>query len=210
MSSGRFTSKRRFLRVGLVSGAALSAFLPHLAGAQVAGKAEPPPVKSAVDANGVDLTRGTFAAALPELTIGGSKGLSYQALTNGSASVIGTIEYVGGKYIVSVGGQSNSFTQSGGSYISDQGDGATLTISGGQYKYTAHDGMVATFASNSGYVYSFYEGEIARLARIDYTDGSRQTFTFRVSVICPGYEGNTCVAGRYYVARLSSVTNSNG
>ncbi|QDK35986.1 RHS repeat domain-containing protein [Sphingomonas sp. IC081] len=199
------------VRIGLVCGTLLSGGLPHFAMAQVAGQAAPPPLTSSIDENGVDVMRGTFVASLPALSIGGDQGLVYQRDTRGVTNVVSTIEQVNGEYVVTLDGRSDNFVPSSGSYVSKTGNGATLTISGGTYTYTSRDGVVATFISNSGYVYPFYEGELARLSTLTYPDGSRKFFAFKISTICGGgYDGNVCNSSLSYVARLMSVKDSNG
>jgi RHS repeat-associated protein len=182
--------------------------------AQVAGQPAPPPVRQDIDDNGVDVTRGAFVAAAPALTIGsGGNGLSYQMNTNGVSNVVGAIEIIGGQYVVTIEGYSDSFTASGGGFVSTEGRGATLVLSGGLYTYTTSDGTVAVFASNTGYTYSFYEGELARLGSITYANGFRKTYTFRVTTYCPGgydEEIGSCLSPLYYVARIQSIRSTTG
>ncbi len=184
--------------------------------AQVAGQANPPPVRRQLDQNGVDVVTGAFVAPVAELSIGagGTNGLSYGLTTDGVTTTLGTIEDVGGKIVVAVEGKSDSFTLSGGTYASDKGEGATLVLSAGTYIYTSRDGIEARFASNAGYSLPFYEGELARLGSIKYPDGSLKEFAFRVTLMCTvDYDPeapSTCYGERYYVARLQSVRSSDG
>ncbi|WP_080572831.1 RHS repeat domain-containing protein [Sphingobium yanoikuyae] len=213
MPLGRQGALRRYkmVRISLVSTTLLAGGLSQSLLAQVAGQAPPPPVTSTIDENGVDVMRGNFVASLPVLSIGGDQGLTYVRDTNGVTNAVSTIEQIGGAYVVTIDGKSDRFTPSGGSYISTEGNGATLTISGGTYTYTSREGVVATFASNSGYVYPFYEGELARLTSQVYPDGSRKSFALKISTYCwGGYDGNVCNSPLAYVARIASVTNSNG
>lgn len=180
--------------------------------AQVYGQAAPPPVRQEIDENGVDVVRGAFTAAAPALTIGsGSGGLSYQLNTRGVSNTVGAIELIGSQYIVTIDGYSDSFVVSGGGFASTEGRGATLVLASGTYTYTTSDGVVALFASNTGYTYTFYEGELARLGSITYPNGFKKTYTSRVTTFCPGgYEANVCQSSLYYVGRLQSVTSNTG
>lgn len=169
-------------------------------------------MRQTVDENGVDVIRGSFAPAPQSwLSIGPSDhhGLTLEYLTGpgGINSLLSAIEVIGGQTVVSIGTMSDSFSGS----VSTEGNGATLTLAGGIYTYTSHDGVVAKFAGNSGYAYSFYEGDIARIGSIKYPDGTTITITMKVQIYCPGgYEGNTCMSQRYYVSRVQSINNSNG
>ncbi len=204
---------RHSMKAIALSGTMLSVLQAAPADAQVYGKAAPPPVRQSVDENGVDVTRGAFNVTLPAVSIGDDpkQGLVYRAQTDGVVNQVGSIETVGSLTVVTIDGVSDSFTGGGTGFVSTEGNGATLVLAGGIYTYTSRDGVVARFASNSGYTYSFYEGELARLGSITYPDGSSRTFTLRVTTFCPGgYEGGVCQSPLYYVARLQSVTNSQG
>src|SRR3546814_6004501 len=93
-----------------------------------------------------------------------------------------------------------------------EGDGATLTLAGGFYTYTSRDGVVARFAGNTGYAYSFYHGELGRLGSIKYPDGTTITVSMKVQLYCPGGydEFGTCLSQRYYASRVQSLNSSNG
>src|SRR3546814_1399099 len=99
---------------------------------------------------------------------------------------------------------SNSFRNVSGTYVPTEGDGATLTLAGGFYTYTSRDGVVARFAGNTGYAYSFYHGELGRLGSIKYPDGTTITVSMKVQLYCPGGydEFGTCLSQRYYVSRV--------
>ena len=201
------------LKAALAASTVLTSGLADTAWAQVAGQVNPPPVRRPIDDNGVDVTRGIFVASEPGVGIGGggAQGLSHVRTTDGVSTTLGTIELVGGTYLVTIDGHADGFTASGGGFTSTEGEGATLVLAGGIYTYTSREGVIARFASNSGYVYTFYEGELGRLGSITYPDGTVKTFTFKVVTYCPGgYESGVCQSPLYYVGRLSSVTNSNG
>lgn len=161
----------------ILAGTILGSGVSSAALAQVAGQASPPPVRQSIDANGVDVSRGAFVAGLPSASIGSDakQGLVYSIRTDGVANQVGTIEVINGQTVVTIDGASDSFTSSGGGYVSTEGNGATLTLAAGIYTYTSRDGITAVFASNSGYVYPFYEGELARLGSVTYPDGTKKT-----------------------------------
>jgi RHS repeat-associated protein len=184
------------------------------ASAQVAAEVPPPPVRRPIDENGVDVIRGTFVAPVAGISIGGggTQGLSYGISTDGVTTTMGTIVQSGSVYIVTIDGQSDSFTLSGGVFTSTEGDGATLVLANFVYTYTSGRGVKAVFDSNNGYAYPFKNGELARLRTITYPDGSSRALTFKVQTWCrAGYEPPpTCAGPIVYVARLQSVTNNHG
>jgi hypothetical protein len=95
-----------------------------------------PPVHQNVDANGVDMATGSFTLSAPDLVIGpsGPQALVYSREQRGSGwrdSATATMAHdSSGKIVVSIGGSSDSFTQTGGTYTAAQGNGATLTYNG--------------------------------------------------------------------------------
>lgn len=185
---------------------------------QPLGKLAPPPVRQSVDDNGVDVIRGTFAPRQQSwLSIGPNDhhGMSLDYITGpgGISSLLSAIKNVGGKTVVGIGTTSDSFTPvGGGAYVSSEGNGASLALAGGIYTYTSRDGVVARFAGNTGYAYSFYHGELARLGSIKYPDGTTITISMKVLLYCPGGydEFGTCLSQRYYVSCVQSLNGSNG
>jgi RHS repeat-associated protein len=142
--------------LGLAAFLAATTCLTGVAFAQAAA----PAVRSTIDANGVDLTTGTFQAASPGIVIGkaGAGGLSfnetwdssgtvwrhpYQVMINSSnpGSTADTTVLT-----VSVGGSSETFVITSGAYVNQQGTGSTLSLSSGVYTYTTDDGTVVTFS----------------------------------------------------------------
>lgn len=208
--------KLNMLRVGLLATTVLVSGFAAPAYAQVAGQGNPPPVRRPLDDNGVDVIRGAFVAPVADVSIGGggTHGLSYGLTTDGVTTTLGSIENVAGKIVVTLEGKSDSFTISGSNYVSDKGEGATLVLAAGIYIYTSRDGTEARFASNAGYAYQFYEGELARLGSIKYPDGNLKEFAFRVTTMCTlDYDPeapSTCYGQLYYVGRLQSVRSSDG
>lgn len=64
----------------------------------------------------------------------------------------GLLNQVASVMTVSLGGDSDSFTVSGSTYTSTEGNGSTLTLNGTStpYTYTRRDGTVARFSKLSG------------------------------------------------------------
>ena len=215
---GWSVSVRQRLRASIFTGQLCALLIcPMQVHAQVAGELAPPPVRQALDQNGVDVITGVLDLSSTDLTIGPSDihGLTFQRYSFSQGfnnSQLATIQLVGGLYIVTLNGKSDSFAPSGGGFAGTEGNGATLQNLSGTYVYTARDGTTARFAGNAGYPYPFYEGELARLASITYPDGTMLTYTFTVQTLCTSeYAGNVCQTNPFnYVARLQSVTNNNG
>lgn len=186
--------------------------------AQASGQVAPPPVRQALDGNGVDVIRGKYSPPKENaLSIGPADhgGLSLTQLggDGGVSSLISAIKSVGGQTIVTIGAVSDSFSGTIGSTPknSTEGNGATLKLVAGTYTYTSRDGLVAEFASNAGYTYSFYFGELGRLDTVTYPDGTRLTVTMKVQEYCrAGYESGVCNGPLYYVARVQNIAHSNG
>lgn len=112
-----------------------------------------PPIRSVIDENGVDLSRGTFNVTTPGVSIGAGPGaLSFSQTWTGSgwrdtitATLTGNLAHP----VVSIGGISESFTaDSAGNYTADQGNGASLTYYSAfnQYKYVGRDGTRISFS----------------------------------------------------------------
>jgi len=167
-----FTAFRTVTRAGLTTlarGVALTmaglAFLtlvapPAPANAQTSIPA--PPVFTAIDANGVDLSTGTFNVGQLSAAIGPADGgLAYvYGGPTGRSALVGTINSKPGTimgnnvtfYTVSIGGASSMFVRGPGSPIINQFMGSssqTLTYdsSTGLYAHTASDGTVAVFST---------------------------------------------------------------
>jgi hypothetical protein len=162
----------------------------------------PPPVRSTVDANGVDLVTGALTITTPGLTIGQGEGaLSYQRnliSTGWTDNVIGTVSVSGSTVMVSFGGSSDSFTLSGGVYTNAEGLGSTLTSAGGYYTYTSTTGVVVSFQQSlAGYIPSYGNG--GRPVSVTYPDGLVVTYTYQ-----------TVTVSGTSAARVQSVNNNFG
>ena len=164
----------------------------------------PPPVRSSVDSNGVDLVSGALIVSTPQLSIGQGEGaLAYTRDLTGSGWVdntIGTINVNGSAITVSFGGASDSFTLSGGVYSNAVGGGSTLTYSATnqQYTYTTAAGVVVVFnATLPAYSPSYANG--GRPITATYPDGLVVTYTYQTVTVL----GTSA-------ARLQSVNNNLG
>ncbi|MDO8297680.1 MAG: RHS repeat-associated core domain-containing protein [Caulobacter sp.] len=171
----------------------------------------PPPIRSTIDANGVDLISGDFTYSVEELSIGqpGAGGLSYLRSfveTGWRDNFVGTINSDGTVYTVSFGGTSESFDLVGGVYTPGEGQGSTLTFDAGTqlYTYRSGDGVVAVFSkalNGSPFAWLPAANE-ARVTSITRPSGEVLTFNYRSVTVTSPYT--------YTAHRLQSVTNNLG
>jgi len=147
--------------------------------AQTPGSLAAPPVRSPVDENGVDVVRLIFSTGQTAVSIGGAgnHGLAYGQSFIGSFtprdSFVGTLSQSGTVVTAGFGGSSDSFTVSGSSYVSTEGNGATLTHALGFYTYTNRNGVVVRFDDNSNVFYTFWDANLGRISDITYPDGTK-------------------------------------
>jgi RHS repeat-associated protein len=160
-------------------------FVSH-AMAQSVGTDQPPPVRSPIDANGINLINGSLYFGQVQIAVGvpGSGGL-VRAYLGGLGSgalfsrdnLAGTINSSGSTYTVSVGAWSASFTLSGSTFTSQQGDGSTLTLSGTNYTLVMRDGSTAVFsttiAGGPGVA-----ANVARITSLTRPNGEVDTYTY--------------------------------
>jgi len=163
------------------------------------------PVRQHTDENGVDLLSGAFTAPSPGIRIGDAElGLAYirQVRVNlFRDTMMGTIDVSGSTYTVGIGGASEIFTLSGGTFTSAEQNGSTLTLSGGTYTYARSDGTVATFMSN---IRNFGNAKGIVIATLTYPSGRALAFHYHE-------DGYTNQHGQYRLGRrLMSVTNNAG
>jgi RHS repeat-associated protein len=210
---------RRALACALLATTALSASaIPSAAYAQSVPTA-PPPLHSTVDPNGVDLVSGKFRFGITEAAIGsGEGGISLERIwgdgafrDNWSSGL-----YVGsdGRTYVEFGDVSDVFTQSGSTYTSVKGDGATLTGSGGSFLYTAADGTQVTFDNGgSAFPLQGYScpdtsvGACAIPSQITKPNGMKFTLNWGVETKCTNQPDCDTGIGFY---RFEGVTSSAG
>jgi RHS repeat-associated protein len=176
-----------------------------------------PPIREAIDANGVDLTRGTLVSRTHSVSIGGTGnlGLSFSRTITSTGSFrdssSGNVTVSGSTTTVNFGTQTESFTLSASNYISDQKTGSTLTLSGipsgGAYTYTLGDGTIILF----GYVadYSMYGQYGPSIKSVTLPTGEKLTYNYSVISVCVsrcnGSDPEIALA-----ARLQSITTTNG
>ncbi|MGP1274679.1 MAG: hypothetical protein ACQRW7_04590, partial [Caulobacterales bacterium] len=135
-------------------------------------------------------------------------------------SVVGIVFAIGTTRTVSIGSTSESFTQSGSVFVSDQGTGSTLTFAGGIYTYTSRDGTVMTFAQdlatmqppeNQGPAYGFGEAD-GYLTRITYPHGEDVRYHYNAMpasrVVWEG--GIPVLVDDGYLVRLAGISNNFG
>lgn len=176
-----------------------------------------PPVRQAIDGNGVDLVHGTFNFSSQDVTIGpaGPQGLAYVRDWRGAGwrdSLAATLSSSGGKTIVSIGGSSDSFTPSGSGWTADRGNGATLTFNGSQYTYTGPDGTKAVFAVANGQ-YDRFVANIGWALHVERPNGARTYFSYLGRNYCPhelDAEFPTCTQPLARSVRLQGVTSHHG
>ena len=188
------------------------------AAAPALAQADPPPVRQAIDENGVDVMFRTFNTSESDLSIGsGDQGLSFERVWRGKEwrhNLMASITNNGGNlYTVSFGGKSDSFNWTvWPNLVSTEGNGATLVVSGTDYIYTAADGTTAVFGP---ILRDDYTGRKAGLARsITFPSGDRWTYNIKTSQFCQYNDwspaSSSCVRPLSNAERIQSVTNRFG
>lgn len=167
---------------------------------------EPPPVTSAIDANGVDLGTGIFTLSTTEVTIGQPQagGLVYARSFVGSGwrdNLAGTINSSGPTYTVSIAGASATFTLASGAFTSDQGRGSTLAYNSasGVYTYCSASGVTALFDEDLANQSMLPAATVARVTQITTPAGDVTSYHYA-----------SVSAGGGAWLRLQSVTNNVG
>ncbi len=185
------------LSTALCSAIALPAVAQSSDGTPVA------PVQSSPDSYGVDLATGALNLSIVDMSAGdGANSLIHRrhwvGLNQWRDQYDVTLVESNGKVTVGVGGSTGSFTKSGSTYISDQGDGASLVYSNYAYTYTAKDGTVTTFG-NSDYRDGYRASQVRR--------PNGETLTFRYTDGFYWILNHTETAD---MSRLDSVESSDG
>jgi RHS repeat-associated protein len=196
----------------------LFAVAPEMAHAQFSGHV---PVRVSVDANGVDLFTGSLFVSAPALVVG-SEGntLSYYRRNDGfgwSDNIMGFVGQTGAPSLmrVAIGGFRDTFTVSGSTYTSTEGNGSTFTFNSTSkiYTYTRSDGMVARFDNNQINAYEGYTNR-GMLLDIVYPSGEKLVYAYDSLTYCtqfyqPEIDEIYCTGfGKAY--RVSSLTSSYG
>jgi RHS repeat-associated protein len=190
-----------------------------IASAPAAAQTAPPaPVRSSIDGNGVNLFDQTFNVEAPSLSLGGDdSGITFHRVNYGSTwtdTTIGYLNLSGSTMTVSIGPMSDSFTVSGSTYTSTEGNGSTLTYNSTTkvYTYTQSDGTVAHFDGNNANELAPY-GNTALITDLISPDGEKLTYVYERDQYCKSYKvgggGYICMQ-LGYAFRLSSMTSSLG
>ncbi len=173
-----------------------------------------PPPYSNVDANGVDVVKGTFSAAQPSISIGPpTAGLSYGRVWVEKwwrDTITPTLEISGSLVTVGWGGGGDTFTVSGSTYTSAKGNGATLTKSGSLYTYTDRDGVRILFDAsyfNPSTENTLPPGHLGLVTEIRYANGHEIKF-HRTSVTVWFGDSETGRFNTFY--RVQSITDNYG
>ncbi|MCA1654753.1 MAG: hypothetical protein LC656_11485, partial [Sphingomonadales bacterium] len=202
-------------RAGAIACALLAS--TAIASPALAQLAPPEPVRQALDANGVDLFNGTLRVTAPALAMGQGEpqGLVYARYNSGSGwtdNVTAALNLSGSTMTVNLGGTSDRFTVSGTSYISTEGNGATLVLSGSVYTYTAADGTIVHFDKNRS-TNSPYYSNAGRATDLVRPSGAKLVYSYTAMPYCrvwkAGIAGDTCTTSdTIYI--LNTIRNSTG
>jgi RHS repeat-associated protein len=174
-------------------------------------QAAAPAVRSTIDANGVDLTTGTFQTASPGIVIGkaGAGSLSFNETWDSSGTVWRNPYQVminssnpgstanGTTLTVSVGSSSETFVITSGAYVNQQGTGSTLSLSSGIYTYKMHDGTVVLFSTSLTGTRQVFANE-ALATTLTKPNGEAWSWTYNTLAVFGGGK------------RIQSVTNNLG
>lgn len=172
-----------------------------------------PPIRETIDQNGVDLTRGVLVGRTHTVSIGGAgaAGMSWSRtiLSGGSHrdSTAIVLSVSGSSYTLSNGASSESFTLTGGDYVSDQKTGSTLSVNGTTYTYTTRDGTVYKLDPWSGQKQQY--GGSYRVSTITYPTGEVLTFNWDSVSVCV-WIPKLLQCGEGSGIRLDNVTSTNG
>lgn len=186
----------RSIRIALGALLATSA-LASPAMAQIDPTIPVAPTRPAVDENGVDLIKGTYSLAQPEISIGeaGKGGLSYAHLWSADGwrdNVTATIVSDGNTYFVSIGDVSDKFTWNGSAFVGTEGNGTSLTGTPDDSTYTARDGTTYIFSRTTPDE-GTYQPNLARIKRITYPTSERLAFVWVEAVGCQILSNPNCL-----------------
>jgi RHS repeat-associated protein len=185
-----------------------------LAAPSYAQAVPPPPEPLNVDERGVNLSTGGLAVVTEvDVSIGPGdhRGLRF-ARQQTSGWRLPDVPLMGGSTsnpIVSFGGRSIPFKTVSGAYVPEFQNGATLSTD--RTVFTAADGTVINFTSNSGINFAdLFAGQLARGTQVTFPDGTLWYFTWLIAnnTYCPPYGGGSCTTVPF--GRLSSINSSTG
>ncbi|KQZ60954.1 hypothetical protein ASD67_16825 [Sphingopyxis sp. Root1497] len=185
-------------------------------GTQALAQSGPPPVRQSIDENGVDLMRRSFNTSATDVSIGsGDQGMAFERVWRGwewRNNFVATINNTGGLFVVSIGGSSDSFSYASyPTFVSTEGNGATLVLSGSDYVYTSPDGTVAVFAPH-GNQYDTFGSNVGWIRHITFPGGDRWTYHYKAGQWCGfgSWNGSSCDTALNTSLRVQSVTNRFG
>lgn len=173
-----------------------------------------PPVRQAIDGNGIDLTTGKLIGGAPSISIGlGANGLTFAPTHNvGWDHPYGYAAYGDPASTIQVAAGSRSvsfnFDSPSGTYVNQQGTGETLTGSGSNWTFTGRDGTVVQMdlspfdPTTDDFRYNG-QGVLAVANTITFPNKTKLTLTYRNVT----NESFSSIIGRL---RLQSVQSSNG
>jgi len=217
MLNSAFVERRR-ARVRRTALALTTILCSGLAAPSFAQVAAPAPVRSNIDANGVDLFLGTMNVDGPALSAGdgGKQGLTWRKLVRGARgwgdTLVGSLSVSGSQVFVSFGATSYSFTQAGSSFSSTESDGATLSLSGTVYTFTAPDGTIAHFdqSKTGSYPYQAVSGIVTDILK---PSGATYKYFYDQVPYCKVWKQsgnyNSCISNSvaYRVSHVDSSAN---
>ena len=173
----------------------------------------PPEAYNPTDANGVNLTSGSYSFSTTPISIGPKNGgLTYVRTLDSSvydwrdnmAGMVNRAPFFGPGtktpwYTVTMLGSSTVFKVVNGAFQLLQGDNATLVLSGTTYTYTTADGTVAVFDKSQS-TYSPYIANEGLITSITRPNGEILSFAYNAITMTGGFTAR----------RLQSVTNNFG
>lgn len=179
----------------------------------VAQTAPPAPIRERIDSNGIDLFTGKLTTTSTSLILGSKDNtLSYFRWNKGSGwsdNLVGFINSSGSVMTVSLGPVSDSFSISGTTYTSTEGNGSTLTLSGNIYTYTRGDGTVARFDKTTANEYVAYSNN-GQILDVKSPEGEKLTFAYESTPYCKTIGGGSHCTRTAFAHRVSSITSSYG
>ena len=198
-------------------GAVLVLAVATVGHAQTSAPQAPAPVFPAIDANGVDVSRGAFTYSQTDVVIGqpGSGGLAftryYQSapVSSWTHNHNGYLSVVGSVCSVVIGAFTETFTASvancRGTITSNQMRGSSLTYNTSTFKYTytSDDGTVAVFNGASPVLMDMATTATAYLASVTTPSGEVTTYTYDIGWECFDQQ---CAQ----ITRLARVSNNFG
>ncbi|MBJ7485939.1 hypothetical protein, partial [Brevundimonas sp.] len=182
-----------------------------------------PPFNYATDDRGVDLVTGAYFHTEDVVSVGdrsmGGLGVKMTFMPRIATRVggwrdhnVGTATEINGKMVVSVGAQSESFSpgSSAGTWLSDQGEGATLFESSDSLAYTASDGTIAIFDKSLGGNIGSWDASSGVMRTLKRPDGTEATYTYEAASFCVWNESPCRSSGAVKRLRLQSVRTNAG